>query len=165
MIALVLLAVVLGVCSAQIAPAPVVGSPYYKPAAAAYAGQYPQAYAAILRQNQDVSFDGSFNYGFETENGIASQASGILQNPGTEIEAQVQSGSYSYTSPDGTPITVNWVADENGFRADGAHIPQPSPEIQRSVQYNLAQAAAAPVIPGAAAPFRYPSIPAIARTK
>lgn len=31
-----------------------------------------------------------------------------------DLEAQVVQGSYSYTSPDGTPITVTYVADENG---------------------------------------------------
>lgn len=31
----------------------------------------------------------------------------------------VKSGSVSYTSPEGTPITLTWVADENGFRPEG----------------------------------------------
>lgn len=31
-----------------------------------------------------------------------------------DLEAQVVQGSYSYTSPDGTPITVTYIADENG---------------------------------------------------
>ena len=32
----------------------------------------------------------------------------------------VQTGSYSYTAADGTPIAVNWVVHENGFQATGA---------------------------------------------
>ena len=37
----------------------------------------------------------------------------------------VMKGSYSYTSPDGQLITVNWIADENGFQAIGDHLPKP----------------------------------------
>lgn len=40
-------------------------------------------------------------------------------------------GSYSYTGPDGIVYTINYIADENGFRAEGAHIPTPPPVIAR----------------------------------
>ncbi|CAL8091576.1 unnamed protein product [Orchesella dallaii] len=36
-----------------------------------------------------------------------------------------KSGSYSFTTPEGQQIQTNWVADENGFRAEGAHLPRP----------------------------------------
>lgn len=37
-------------------------------------------------------------------------------------------GSYSYTGPDGILYTVNYIADENGYRAEGKHLPRgPSP--------------------------------------
>lgn len=39
----------------------------------------------------------------------------------------VQSGSYSYIAPDGTIISVSYVADENGFQAFGDHLPTPPP--------------------------------------
>ncbi|XP_039294330.1 endocuticle structural glycoprotein SgAbd-2-like [Nilaparvata lugens] len=147
------------------APGPIpAAAPIYAPKQIAPQQQYP--YYSILRQSNDVGFDGSFSYGYETENGISESVSGVLKNPGTEVEAQEVHGSYSYTAPDGTPITVNWVADENGFRAEGAHIPQASPEIQRSIAYNLANAApvqpvgpgiARPVVGPSPAPFRYPT--------
>lgn len=39
----------------------------------------------------------------------------------------VQTGSYSYIAPDGTVISVQYVADENGFQAFGDHLPTPPP--------------------------------------
>lgn len=44
-----------------------------------------------------------------------SQEQGYLKNAGIkDAEAQVAQGSYSYTSPEGVPISVTYVADENG---------------------------------------------------
>lgn len=48
-------------------------------------------------------------------------------------------GSYSYTGPDGVLYTITYIADENGFRAEGAHIPTPPPipeAIQKSLAFN-----------------------------
>lgn len=48
----------------------------------------------------------------------------------------MQHGSYTYTAPDGSVITVTYTADEQGFRAQGAHLPTPPPipaEIQKSL--------------------------------
>lgn len=39
----------------------------------------------------------------------------------------VKSGSYAYVSPEGERINVKWVADENGFRVEGDHIPVVAP--------------------------------------
>lgn len=76
---------------------------------------------AILTQNEENNADGSFNYEFETSNGIKQQASGFLkkvivarfegdgksanEGPG-EDEVIVQTGSYSYTDPEGKLITL-----------------------------------------------------------
>lgn len=72
--------------------------------------------------------------------GQQAQAQGYLKNAGyKDQEAEVIQGSYSYTSPEGAPISVSYVADENGFRASGAHLPTPPPvpeAIQRSIAYN-----------------------------
>lgn len=57
-------------------------------------------------------------------------------------ESLVQHGSYSYTAPDGSLITLTYTADEMGFRATGDHIPTPPPvppEIQRSLDIIYAQ--------------------------
>lgn len=37
----------------------------------------------------------------------------------------VQTGSYTYTDPEGNLITLRYVADENGFQPQGDHLPLP----------------------------------------
>lgn len=67
---------------------------------------------------------GNFFFSYETSNGIAAQESGQLKNAGTDDEAMSVQGSFSWVAPDGQQYTITYVADENGFRPQGAHIPQ-----------------------------------------
>ncbi|KAL4717321.1 hypothetical protein ACJJTC_017208 [Scirpophaga incertulas] len=70
-----------------------------------------------------------------------------MENMGTDKEEQVVEGSYSYVGDNGQTYTVHYIADSNGFRASGEHLPvgPPIPEIiQRAVQYNLAEEAKKP---------------------
>jgi hypothetical protein len=62
-------------------------------------------------------------YSVKTSDGKAHEEEGSLKNVGTEDEAIVVRGSYSYTGDDGVVYTINYVADENGFQPQGAHIP------------------------------------------
>lgn len=69
----------------------------------------------ITSYQNDVNYDGSYSYSYTTGDGSQQQARGFVKNLGQkEIETQVVQGSYSYTSPDGTPISVTYIADENG---------------------------------------------------
>lgn len=72
----------------------------------------------ILQYSNDLSIDGSYQYSYQTGDGINANANGVLKNlGGRDAEnsvAQVVQGSYSYTAPDGQVITVNYIADENG---------------------------------------------------
>ncbi|KAF6212111.1 hypothetical protein GE061_012632 [Apolygus lucorum] len=117
----------------QASPAPLAAAPGPQ-----IGGVNPLAAARTLRQEQDNQFDGTFSYSFETDNGIQQSAQGSVKNAGTEQEAQVVQGSYSYTSPEGQLITITYIADEEGFKAQGDAIPTapPVPEaIARALEY------------------------------
>ena len=113
-------------------------------ASLAAAGQLPPI--AILRQTAEAQ-DGSYHhrwvsvlavrivwrcirvdktkifYSFVAENGIEVEEKGANKQIDPENAGMTSSGSYSYTAPDGTLIKVTWIADENGFRAFGDHLP------------------------------------------
>jgi len=105
-----------------------------------YQNQYnyqQRPFVPIVSENNEINPDGSYRYSYQTGDGQQANAQGYLKNAGSQQEATVAQGSYSYTAPDGTPITVNWVADEFGFRAEGAHLPTPPP-IPAAIQKSLA---------------------------
>ncbi|XP_068143006.1 larval cuticle protein 65Ag1-like [Drosophila tropicalis] len=78
--------------------------------------------AEILRLESDVQPEG-YKFALETSDGKTHQEEGQLKNVGTENEAIVVRGSYSFVADDGQTYTVNYVADENGFQPEGAHLP------------------------------------------
>ncbi|KAF0304616.1 Larval cuticle protein LCP-22 [Amphibalanus amphitrite] len=78
--------------------------------------------AGILRMESSMNDDGSFQYGFETTDPIQQDVAGQPKQIGEEIGIVMQ-GSYSFQTPEGQTITVNWVADENGFQPQGDAIP------------------------------------------
>ena len=91
----------------------------------------------ITSYKNEISHDGSYQYSYSTGNGIKADESGYLKNRGSQQQAQVAQGGYSYTAPNGQLIEVRYVADENGFRAEGNHLPTPPPiprEIAESLQ-------------------------------
>ncbi|KAL4706541.1 hypothetical protein ACJJTC_015739 [Scirpophaga incertulas] len=92
----------------------------------------------IIRFDKEQGTDGSYKTAYETGNNIQAEEQGYLKTVGDSQDANalVQSGSYSYTAPDGQVITVEYTADEFGFRVKGDHIPTPppvSPEIQKGL--------------------------------
>lgn len=94
--------------------------------------------ASILEYTVADDGVGNFNYAYKTSDGISESAQGNLKEvliPKYDDKGQrvgderamglVQQGSYSYTGDDGRVYTVNWVADEEGFKPSGDHIPKP----------------------------------------
>lgn len=63
------------------------------------------------------------HFSVETSDGQYRQEQAELKNAGSEQQSIAVRGSYSYTI-DGVTYTVNYVADENGFQPEGAHLPK-----------------------------------------
>ncbi|KAL4707783.1 hypothetical protein ACJJTC_001729 [Scirpophaga incertulas] len=94
--------------------------------------------APIVRSNYDISPEGSFQYEYETGNHIVAQAQGVVKNSNSDNPALEVQGAYSYTSPDGTPVQLSYVANEDGYQPQGSHLPVAPPvpaAIQRSLDY------------------------------
>ncbi|ODM90204.1 Endocuticle structural glycoprotein SgAbd-2 [Orchesella cincta] len=72
----------------------------------------------ITSLSHDIRGSLSDSLSYTTGNGIS-----VVDN--TQAVKDVLAGSYSFTSPEGQQISTTWVADENGFRAEGAHLPRP----------------------------------------
>ncbi|NP_001166730.1 cuticular protein RR-1 motif 18 [Bombyx mori] len=64
----------------------------------------------------------AYQYAYESENGIKAQEVGQDEGSGKKVQ-----GSYSYKGDDGQVYEVSYIADEHGFRAEGAHLPTPPP--------------------------------------
>ncbi|XP_073980746.1 endocuticle structural glycoprotein ABD-4-like [Rhodnius prolixus] len=107
--------------------------------------QTPGDQIAIVSQTNDFNPDGSYQWSYETANGIKGEEQGSLkpaQDP-KDGNVVVVRGSYSYTAPDGQVIQVIYVSDDlGGFQPQGAHLPTPPPippEIQRSLDFIASQ--------------------------
>ncbi|KAJ8920792.1 hypothetical protein NQ315_004933 [Exocentrus adspersus] len=146
MIKLVLISAVLAVAAAQLPLSNVLlrkplPTPINRPVAAPTYNLPQGRVIAILRQESNAAPDGRhYEYSYETENGIAAQETGdvIANVPEAPLAA---TGAFQYTSPEGVPVQVSYVADENGFQPVGDVLPTPPPvpiAIARAVEYVLA---------------------------
>ncbi|KAK3857435.1 hypothetical protein Pcinc_036327 [Petrolisthes cinctipes] len=74
----------------------------------------------ILRHEFVLEDDGRYNLDVETGNGIQVSQSGSPDGPEDSV---VKAGFFSYTAPDGTPVYVKFVADENGYQPQSDVLP------------------------------------------
>jgi len=132
---------------------------YSAPAAAPAAyGSYSSpalksAAIPITRFSHEISADHS-NLQFESANGIRSHEETHVQHgvggkhfeQGSPVSAEeslatlTKTGGYSYTSPEGIPISLTYTAGPNGFVASGSHLPTPPPipaDIMPSLMMNM----------------------------
>lgn len=61
---------------------------------------------------------------YETSDGVSRSEQAELKNAGTENEALVVRGQISWIGADGQQYTISFIADEDGFRPEGAHLPK-----------------------------------------
>lgn len=103
-------------------------------------GSFPKGQQVpILKLEDNNSGDGTYSYAYETGNGIAAQEHGDARGEGTRAQ-----GGFSYTSPEGEHVQIQYTGGEEGFQATGSHIPvaPPIPEaIAKSIEQNLAEEA------------------------
>lgn len=102
-----------------------------------YAGDLDKD-AIVTRFENVIDPEGTYQFGYETTNGIIANEEGE-----GGVRAQ---GFYRYVSPEGQNIEINYIADENGYQPTGDHLPR-SPDIpeliQRALDYVLANSPAA----------------------
>lgn len=91
----------------------------------------PDYDAKITNYLNELKEDGSFRYNFDASNGISQEESGV--------GSQFAKGSSKYYTPEGQLIQLTYTADgNNGFQAQGAHLPTPPPipeAILKSLEY------------------------------
>ena len=83
--------------------------------------------------NNPPTGDGAYNFNFANEDGSSRQEIG---NPGSQ--AMLVSGSYSFISPEGELVEMQYTADENGYHASGSHMPTtppPPPHVRRLLDH------------------------------
>ncbi|XP_055913240.1 larval cuticle protein 65Ag1-like [Eupeodes corollae] len=78
--------------------------------------------ASIVRSDSNVGAEG-YQFAVETSDGKSHSEEGQLKNIGAEDEAIVVRGQYQYIGDDGVTYSVSYIADENGFQPQGAHLP------------------------------------------
>lgn len=101
------------------------------PAPAPKSRSNPDADATILHSNSAVN-TGSFDFNFDTSNGINTQAHGKLKEISKNESAIVSEGGYAYKSANGEDISLTYTADEFGYHPQGAAIPT-SPPIPAAI--------------------------------
>lgn len=80
-------------------------------------GSYKWRYGRLKLSERLLIFLLAFSY--ESANGIKAEETGDVKNKGSDNAIQTVQGSYSYTSPEGQVIQIQYTADENGFQAQG----------------------------------------------
>lgn len=90
----------------------------------------PDKKAVIKTSSRSADSDGNYQYQFESSNGISSNEGGVA--------GQIVQGSTTWIAQNGEPLAISFIADENGYRPMGFHLPTPPPipfAIQRALDH------------------------------
>lgn len=90
----------------------------------------PSNEAVIKSSSDTINVDGSYNYQFDSSNGISQNVVGL--------GGAYAQGSSTWIARSGEPLSLTWYADQDGYRAQGFHLPTPPPipaAIQRALDY------------------------------
>ncbi|XP_017486504.1 PREDICTED: pupal cuticle protein 36 [Rhagoletis zephyria] len=112
--------------------------PAPKPAALDLAAKLPKGKGTgeggngwrILQLFDKEEKDG-YRYIYETENGILAEENGRIEKLAPDADGLRSAGFYEYTGDDGVLYRVDYVADDNGFVPQGAHLPTPPPYVAK----------------------------------
>nr|QGN67026.1 cuticular protein CP5 [Galeruca daurica] len=103
--------------------------------------------ARISRYDYDNNGYGNYNYNVTQTDGIYNEQSGTIENQDTNDESSRVVGYYAYPGPDGVFYYVEYVADKDGFRVAGDHIP-PAASVGKVGQLGIPSAAIASLAGG-----------------
>ncbi|XP_064543333.1 endocuticle structural protein SgAbd-6 [Drosophila montana] len=92
--------------------------------AAACCTARPQGDVEVVEYESDNIGIGGYKFSYKLSDGTTRTEEAVVNNAGTENESLSVRGSVSWVAPDGQTYTINFVADENGFQPEGAHIPK-----------------------------------------
>ncbi|KAH8408249.1 hypothetical protein KR215_001029 [Drosophila sulfurigaster] len=82
----------------------------------------PASDVQVLRSESDVGPE-SYSHAYENSDGASHDEQGVVKNLGAENEGISVTGSYKFIGEDGVTYEVTYIADENGFQPQGAHLP------------------------------------------
>ncbi|XP_024942045.1 endocuticle structural glycoprotein SgAbd-2-like [Cephus cinctus] len=84
----------------------------------------PKAVPIVEYTNQRTD-DGQYDLKYVSGDGTIVTSKGVLKPTADgKDNVLVYTGSYQYTAPDGAPVSLSYVADVDGFRVSGTHVPQ-----------------------------------------
>ena len=87
--------------------------------------QRQQQEVVLLKEtpSDNIGLDG-YKFAYELSDGSAREESAQVETRGVEDAVLRVRGSFSWVNPeDGQTYTVTYIADENGFQPQGAHLP------------------------------------------